>query len=57
MAMLDAYEHRVDGGDRGSGYCWLARLPGVSVSSLHKELVMERPPRTYSAAPSFMALA
>jgi len=50
MVMLDAYEHRDDGGDRGSGYCWLVRLPGVAISTLCKDLVMERPPGTYSAA-------
>jgi len=35
----------------------VVRLPGVPVSALRKDLVMERPPRTYSAAPSHMALA
>jgi len=40
MEMLDASEHRDDGSDR---YCWLARLPGVPVSALRKDLVMERP--------------
>ena len=57
MAMLDAYEHCDDGGDRGSGYCWLVRLPSVPVSTLRKDLVMEGPPRTYSAALCYMALA
>jgi hypothetical protein len=57
MAMLDAYEHRDDGGDRGSGYRWWSGLPGVPVSALRKDLVRERPPGTYSAAPSYMALA
>jgi len=42
--------------ERGSGYCWLARLPGVPVSALRKDLVRERPPGTYSAAPSYMAM-
>jgi len=57
MAMLDAYEHRDDGGDRESGYCWWSGLPGVPISALRKDLVMERPRGTYSAAPSYMALA
>ena len=57
MAMMDAYEHRDDGGDRGSRYCWWSGLPGVPVSALRKDLVRERPPGTYSAAPSYMALA
>jgi hypothetical protein len=57
MEMLDAYEHHDDGGDRGSGYWWLAWLPRVLVSPLRKDLVMERPPGTYSAAPSYMILA
>ena len=57
MAMLDAYEHRDDGGDRGSGYCWWFGLSGIPVSALRKDLVRERPPGTYSAAPSYMALA
>ena len=43
MAMLDAYEHRDDGGDRGSGYRWWSGLPGVPVSALRKDLVRERP--------------
>ena len=43
MAMLDAYEHGDDGGERGSGYCWWSGLPGVPVSALRKDLVMERP--------------
>jgi len=55
--MLDAYEHHDDGVDRGSRYCWLALLPGVPVSALRKDLVMEHPPGTYSAAPSYMVLA
>ena len=57
MAMLDAYEHRDDGGDMGSGYCWWSGLPGVPVSALRKDLVRERLSGTYSAAPSYMALA
>jgi hypothetical protein len=32
-------------------------FPGVPVAALCKDLVIERPPRTYSAAPSYMALA
>jgi hypothetical protein len=56
-AMMDAYEHRDGGGDRGSGYRWWSGLPGVPVSALRKDLVRERPPGTYSAAPSYMALA
>jgi len=44
-------------GGAGTIGCWLARLPGVPVSALRKDLVMERPPGTYSAAPSYMALA
>jgi hypothetical protein len=43
MEMLDACERRDDGGDRGSGYWWLAWLPGVPVSALCEDLVMERP--------------
>ena len=43
MAMLDAYEHRVDGGDRGSGYRWWSGLPGVPVSALRKDLVRSGP--------------
>ena len=35
----------------------VVRLPGVPISALHKDLVMERPPGTYSVAPSYMALA
>jgi len=57
MEKLDACEHRDGGGDRGSEYCWLVWLPGVPVSALRKDLVMERPPGTYSASPSYMALA
>jgi len=57
MEMLDACERRDDGGDRGSGYWWLAWLPGVPVSALCEDLVMERPPGTYSATPIYMALA
>jgi len=26
---------------RGSGYCWMARLPGVPVSALRKDLVIQ----------------
>jgi len=55
--MLDACEHRDNGCDRRSGYWWLAWLLGVRVSALRKDLVMERPPGTYSVAPSYMALA
>jgi len=57
MEMLDVCEHRDDGGDRGSKYWWLAWLSGIPVSTLRKDLVMERSPRTYSASPSYMALA
>ena len=32
-------------------------LPGVLISALRKDLVREKPPGTYSAAPSYMALA
>jgi len=57
VEMLDACKHCDVGGDRGSGYWWLAWLPGIPVSAICKDLVMERPPRTYSAAPSYIALA
>ena len=56
MEMLDAYEHCNGGGDRGNGYWWLVWLSSVLVSVLHKDLVMERPPKTYSVALSYMAL-
>jgi len=44
-------------GGAGTVGCWWSGLPGVPVSALRKDLVRERPPGTYSAAPSYMALA
>ena len=42
--------------ERGNEYWSLARFLGVLVAALQKDLVMERPPKTYSATPSYMAL-
>ena len=43
--------------ERGAGTVGWSGLPGVPGSALRKDLVRERPPGTYSAAPSYMALA
>ena len=56
MDMLDACEHHDGGCDRGAG---ISGWPSCRTypSALHKDLVIERPPRTYIATPSYMALA
>jgi K+-transporting ATPase A subunit len=55
VVMLASIMVMVVKGGTGTG-AWPG-FPRVLVATLRKDLVVERPPGTYSAAPSYMALA